>query len=682
MAQSPLVRAPLFEPLSGWCLGVLSRLEQAWLPKTSDLETQRRARIIVGSSGLVSVVLSLLIVVNVRIAPQVLAISEALLLVILSVPVLVRRYAALELAGYLLNAAVLVVVAVAADKRGGMLSTTLGWCPVGVVFSALTLPRRGAVLMTLAWAASNYVHALRVDPTHWDSARYGGPLVYALPRALACLVTFGAISIFESARKKAFTQLAAEQAKIRAQRDQIASINGLLEQRHGELQLVLNTIEQGLLVLDQHAVIAPERSRVLSDWFGPLNQGETFMDLLRRCDRRAANQFECGWEFLGEGLVPPEVVLGQLPTRFEHGQRTFDLAFKVLDESASRVLAVISDVTPSIAQAKADTAQRELLQIFRHFSQDRAGVRRFFEDARQLVEAIAAGGAYPQLKRDLHTLKGNAGLFGLGSIANLAHHVEEHLALGDEAAVAERAQLAQAWALIESQMSWLTGADTRQDVARSDLDALQRAVDAGLPHRELASLLCRWNREDVQPRLERLQERAVREAARLGKRIRVDLHSNGVRLDPARWGDFWNAFVHVVTNAVDHGVEAEDERTARGKDAVATLCLEVQEDGEDVLIRARDDGQGIDWNNLATRAMAQGIAAPEAWPPVDLLFAPGLSSREQATESSGRGIGMYAVKDAADALGARIRVESKAGQFTEIEIRARADAAEPGVTFA
>lgn len=658
-----------------WRLWLVRRVD-AWLPETADAELQRRARILIGCAGLAIGVVCLLLPVNLLIAPRAVPPSVLLLFVLLAIPVMIKRRGALECAGLLFNVTVLVLVQISAEARGGLQSTTLGWCPVCVVVGTLTLSPRSAFLMTLLWAGSSFGHALRVDLTSWDSARFGPPLAYAIPRAMACFATLGAVSIFESARKRAFAQLAAEQEQIRAQRDQIAFINGRLEQRNGDLRLVLDTIEQGLFILDQNAIIAPERSRVLGDWFGPIGSSETFAGLLRRCDALAAREFECGWAFLHDTEMPSEVVLAQLPARVACGGRALQLAFKPLDQSNSRVLVIITDVTPILAQAKADTERRELLHIFGEFMKDRAGVRQFFDDTQRLIKKISALEPDRDLRRDLHTLKGNAALFGLGSLAALVHRVEEHLAIGDERAALECSQLLQAWSMIQSQVRpWLIDARGRLDIAQSDFEDVHGAIAAGASHSVLQTLLARCTQDDARLYLERLRERALLLASRLGKgNVRVEVCSEGVRLDPKRWGEFWKVFVHVVNNAVDHGIEPTVERLERGKEAVATLRLEVEQADGEVRVRVRDDGRGIDWHGLAKKAAEQGLARSESWPPLELLFAPGLSSRAEVSETSGRGVGMWAVKEAADALGARISIRSVIGQFTEFEFRVPADA--------
>lgn len=650
----------------------------ATLP-AGDAETQRRARILLGFAYVAALLLVLLLPLNAVVAPQATGPAVALLAIMLCIPVLVQRFAALHAAGFVLNGALFALMHIVAVLRGGLQSATLGWLPVCVVVGALTLSTRSSMLMTLVWAASNFVHALRVDPATWDNVRFGPPLAYAAPRALACLATLGLVAIFEVARKTAFARLAMEQEQIRSQRDEIALGNARLSDRNRDLRLVLDTIDQGLLVLDKGGVVADERSRVLESWFGPIDKGERFSSVLQRFDRSAATNFDCAWEFMDSDMLPIEVLLGNMPTRAERDGRTLQLEFRPLDERAGelRFLVVITDISPILAQARADAKQREMLVLFEQFTKDRRGVRAFFADASGLLQRIMACSQAAHALGDLHTFKGNVALFGLGSLARLAHQLEEQLALGAELDCKERAQLQQAWAALESQAGqWLNEGQQRMDIAQNDFDQLQHAIATGVAHVELGHLLQTWSHEDVALRLQRLRARALELASRLGKdNVQVLVSANGVRLDPARWDAFWNVFVHVVTNAIDHGLEPAEERVTRGKEPVATLRLEVEQVHGEVVIRSRDDGRGIDWEKLAAKAAARGLVVSGPGAPVELLFEAGLSSREQATESAGRGIGMSAVKAVALALGARIDVRSERGQFTLFEFRIPSDGA-------
>jgi two-component system chemotaxis sensor kinase CheA len=145
-----------------------------------------------------------------------------------------------------------------------------------------------------------------------------------------------------------------------------------------------------------------------------------------------------------------------------------------------------------------------------------------------------------------------------------------------------------------------------------------------------------------------------------------------VRLDHDRWAPFWGAFVHVVRNAVDHGLEDPETRAAIGK-AIPRIGLRTYEIVEgaagQLILEISDDGRGIRWEAVAAKAAKVGLPHATRDDLAAALFAEGLSTRDAVTETSGRGVGLGAVREACAALGGRIEVESTSGVGTTFRFR-------------
>lgn len=146
-----------------------------------------------------------------------------------------------------------------------------------------------------------------------------------------------------------------------------------------------------------------------------------------------------------------------------------------------------------------------------------------------------------------------------------------------------------------------------------------------------------------------------------GKRVRVELHGEGTELDKATADALLDPLLHLVRNAVDHGVEPPEERRAAGKPETATIRLSAAQEGDRVRIEVEDDGRGLDRARILARARQLGLVAAEDQPDAeetdDLLFVPGFSTRLQADEVSGRGVGLDVVRDAVQRLRGQVRVE-------------------------
>jgi two-component system chemotaxis sensor kinase CheA len=130
--------------------------------------------------------------------------------------------------------------------------------------------------------------------------------------------------------------------------------------------------------------------------------------------------------------------------------------------------------------------------------------------------------------------------------------------------------------------------------------------------------------------------------------------------------------VHLLRNAIDHGLEAPDERRARGKPEVGTVRVEAAQVGQRIALRIADDGRGIQLEKVRQRAIQMGLIDEQTEMTVQdalrLIFEPGFSSAEQVGEVSGRGVGLDIVKRTVERLNGAITVHTEAGRGTAFEI--------------
>jgi two-component system chemotaxis sensor kinase CheA len=169
--------------------------------------------------------------------------------------------------------------------------------------------------------------------------------------------------------------------------------------------------------------------------------------------------------------------------------------------------------------------------------------------------------------------------------------------------------------------------------------------------------------------------RVVRDAARaLGKAVEFVVEGRDIELDRSMLDDIGESIVHLLRNAVDHGIEMPDVRAAAGKPATGKLVLSAVRDRSAIVIRVTDDGRGIDRERVLARAKRDGIvdAAKSDLTEEELLrllARPGFSTAEQVTEVSGRGVGVDAVYTRVRALGGAMNIRSAPGQGTTMTIR-------------
>jgi len=146
-----------------------------------------------------------------------------------------------------------------------------------------------------------------------------------------------------------------------------------------------------------------------------------------------------------------------------------------------------------------------------------------------------------------------------------------------------------------------------------------------------------------------------------------------LRFDRRRWAPFWAAFVHMLRNAVDHGIESSEERVAAGKPPAGRLALRARQTTDDLVIEISDDGRGIDWEGVRDKAEALGLRTQNEADLVQALLRGGVSTKLTPTEISGRGAGVSACAQACEALGGEMSLESVRGKGATFHFRFPAD---------
>lgn len=170
--------------------------------------------------------------------------------------------------------------------------------------------------------------------------------------------------------------------------------------------------------------------------------------------------------------------------------------------------------------------------------------------------------------------------------------------------------------------------------------------------------------------------RMVRDLGRdLGKRIELTLEGGDVEMDREMVEMVVDPLTHIVRNSIDHGIETPERRLAAGKPEIGNLRLEARQSGNQIVIAISDDGAGINSARLVEKAIAagrltqEGAARLSEQERLDLIFLPGLSTANQVTAVSGRGVGMDVVRANIERIGGVIALDSRPGQGLTITLR-------------
>jgi two-component system, chemotaxis family, sensor kinase CheA len=464
-----------------------------------------------------------------------------------------------------------------------------------------------------------------------------------------------------------------------------------IRENHRDMYLILDNLGEGLVTVNLDGTMSSQTSRSAKEWFGSPASRETFAAWTGKTDACFGEWFDLALESLREGILPVEVALSQLPSRLKDGEKTYSVHYRLITRSTGgpdriseadpargepvpeKLLATIADITEILISDAAEQYQRELLHLFQHMTRDKTGFLEFLAEADGIVRSLQ-GGHYESLdhlNRLVHTLKGNCASFGMRRVSGICHDIETEIAEhGKASAGMEMAALDRAWGQIRTDIEKLIGQDrdSRIEIDDADYETLLKTfrdgVDAGIVTRMMES----WQLEPTARRLKLIERQIAGIAEQMGKNnVSVSIEPNHLRFNGERFAPFWAAFIHVLRNAVDHGVEDREERRNGGKPEQSVIRVVTAMDGDRFVVAVEDDGPGVDWESLRRKAAELGIGAAASGETVELLCLPGLSSKDTVTHLSGRGMGMASVARACEALGGTIEVKSRRGVGTRIE---------------
>ena len=191
--------------------------------------------------------------------------------------------------------------------------------------------------------------------------------------------------------------------------------------------------------------------------------------------------------------------------------------------------------------------------------------------------------------------------------------------------------------------------------------------------RELQEVAMSMRMLPLSSTFQRMKRIIVEMSTKLQKPVEVHISGEETELDKILIEHITDPLIHIVRNAIDHGIESQSERLQKGKSKVGNIYITAKNSGSEVIISIQDDGKGIDKEKIIKKALekklissADDISENELF---DLIFLPGFSTKEETTEYSGRGVGLDIVKRSIQKIGGKIVVESSKDVGTKFTIK-------------
>lgn len=448
-----------------------------------------------------------------------------------------------------------------------------------------------------------------------------------------------------------------------------------------ELQRILDNVVTGFLVLDRSGTVCGDFTASCKRLVSPhTSEGVRFSELLG-LEVMPTFEFEFALDQLFDDILPEELCLAQIPARFERPDgRVLKVDGRVLrgrDGEIEGVLLTINDISMLEAAQRESALNKLLLDLLN----DRDAFMGLLQDVQQQLtaghEAIRRN-EKTVVRRIVHTIKGNTASFGLGWLALQIHDMEACAVLThahmDTIEQELRAFLNTHYDILQINYE---GIETEHiAISSTKLDYLLTLSNGLAEHQaeELEAWVEQILRRPARTLLGPVEKLVVSLATRLEKEVAFQIIGAELCVDHRTLRPLFRNLVHLLKNALDHGMELPGERLELGKPQSGLLRLEIAQDHHDLMITIQDDGRGLDAQRLRDLARERGLITDEVHAVLTdeqsyaLIFRDDFSTASEVTDISGRGVGLAAVNAIVKKLGGEIFISSSRGQGTTFRV--------------
>lgn len=468
-------------------------------------------------------------------------------------------------------------------------------------------------------------------------------------------------------------------------------------------QEILDNIGQGSFSINVAGEIGENYTKLAADYLGTENlAGIPFADLAFRNNREVLRNYYRALHMLFSGTdFNHNVVLDLLPKEVSINRREFNLHYSFVQDGAGHVMSVfvrMEDVTLQKEIARKEERERAITEKMQSnvggFMNMLEEVQDTFTSLERFAEEYWVKGIQPENRlvneflRSLHGSKGLSGQFELTELKSVIHDFEDWFLKIDREGIQKHADSFQElFSEFEQRLEYalsfkdnlgegiieiLNGVSFNQE----QYAVLENAAREG-DIEKIRSIILSKNNIPAQKIVSNWQRDAMRLAERLGKVIEITFDVDEELTLPKDLVKDLNVNLgHLYRNCVDHGIESPDERSAAGKPETGKIRISIGRENGHFAMSVEDDGRGIDADKISRLARGKTaldqteverfIEAGEVW---RILFMAGFSSKEQATDVSGRGVGMDAVQNVIKEWNGELDLKSELNKGTRIDLR-------------
>ena len=517
-----------------------------------------------------------------------------------------------------------------------------------------------------------------------------------------------------------------------------------LSKTTSQLQALLDNIGQGILTIGPDLTVNPQYSKVAEKFFHSSSLAGAYLpglllpegkekerSFLADWLRLAFKQTLIEWEDI-EALQPIEevqVISSGNKNRFIHFH--FHTIHSSEDLTRNKLMVILKDTSENHQleqklEEKTDEYKDNLQRVIEIIQLDQDMFLEFIKESKENIQQMepklielkntpSNTDLLDELFRIIHTIKGNAGVFGLDRIAQKADQIESFFSvLQNKTITLNDDILDDLFIKIDEFSSTYTESinlyervissanlDTGKarthvrdynifTVRTRDLDDLEHKIvlledllaqnivtsTKSAPFFEAKAFLGSLRQVRMDKLFSRLSRMTRDISLQLEKKVSLNLHGGNIEVDKSTYDKLGDPLIHLLRNALDHGIESPSERMKAGKPEEGQIELYVSKEDTDVVISLSDDGRGLDPETVKAVAIEKGFIYPNQAAglsdekAINLIFAAGFSTRNRITKFSGRGVGMDVVKNLVeDQLNGSIALKNNRGYGLKVIIR-------------
>lgn len=497
--------------------------------------------------------------------------------------------------------------------------------------------------------------------------------------------------------------LESKNSQLRIMTTNQKKINTILAQKNNQLQYIMDNIGQGFLTFNTNLLITEEYSLSCKELFNTEISNKKLSQLLYPDDIESIEFIDSIFSKL---LSPksngdPQLYIDLLPEEIKINNRNISLEYKIINDLLTldfkSMIVILTDITEKKSLERKMNDERNILKmvvssmVYKNNLIDCISLYKTFvnlELSEILTSNISVNEKVVEIFRRVHNFKGNFSQFDFINISSKLHLLEDDLerVKSTPFTLEEFSNFINTFDLLQ----WLDedikiienflgkGFFNQNESILIDKDTLQRLEE------KVLETLSFSDSKELLPHIKSLSYKPFRElllsyvsyvdklSVRLNKPLNpLIISCEDFSVDLDHYKGFTNSLIHVFKNCIDHGIESIEERSLLDKNEYGTIKCIINKIDENIIIKISDDGRGISLDDIKKVAIEKGLLeAAEADKAsdvniADFIFKDSFSTKEEITEVSGRGVGLYSVLKELNKINGTVKINSKVGLGTE-----------------